>query len=139
MEKQSSVARGDGARGDGAVSPAGSEEQWRALGEANVRLVRGMLAVWQRELELGQELMNENFADPGVITEFFSGSMAVGSRWSAAHRRFDHAVQAMRRINDEFYECLFDAAAMASGNGHESSPHLGVAGQAREVRAARSS
>lgn len=132
MEKSSSAARSDLAD-----LTAGAEGHWRMLGEANTRLMHGMLAIWQRELELGQELMTENFADPGAITEFFSGSPDGKTRWSAAHRRFDRAVQAMRRINDEFYECLFDVAAMTSGTARALPPDMNLVTPAKEARAAR--
>ncbi len=112
MEKQSSLASSDWP-----TLAAGQEERWRVLGEANVRLMRGMLSVWQHELELGQELVAENLAEPHAIAEFFSGKADAGTQWSAAQRRFEKAVTRMRRINDEFYECLFEVAAMASGNG----------------------
>lgn len=114
MEKQSSVA------GNGwPTLAAGHEERWRALSEANARLVRGMLSVWQQELQLGQELLSENLADPNALTEFFSGKTDGTTHWSTAQRRFEKAVTRMRRINDEFYDCLFECAAMASGNGSE--------------------
>lgn len=121
MEKQSSIASSEWP-----ALAAGQEERWRVFGEANVRLVRGMLAVWQHELELGQELMAENFADPQAITEFFSGKGDAGTQWSAAQRRFEKALAGMRRINDEFYECLFEVAAMASGNGAEAKKELAL-------------
>lgn len=116
MEKQSSVVGSEWP-----MLAAGQEERWRAFGEANVRLMRGMLSVWQHELELGQELMAENLAEPGAIADFFSGKGDGATHWSAAQRRFEKAVTRMRRINDELYECLFEVAAMASGNGSNGS------------------
>ncbi|MGH7121909.1 MAG: hypothetical protein ACREFP_23445 [Acetobacteraceae bacterium] len=114
MDKQSSVVSTDWP-----ALAAGHEERWRALGEANVRLMRGMLSVWQQELQLGQELMAENLAEPNAVAEFFSGKADGATHWSAAQRRFEKAVTRMRRINDDFYGCLFEAVAMASGNGVE--------------------
>ncbi|HWA79317.1 MAG TPA: hypothetical protein VG848_03310 [Acetobacteraceae bacterium] len=94
---------------------AGSEQRWKALTAANSRLMQGMLSVWQHEMELGQQLLAENLADPKALSEVIAGGADVGAQWSAAHQRFDRAVAAIRRINDEFFDCLFDVAAMANG------------------------
>lgn len=112
MDKQTSVAKNDWP-----VLAAGQEERWRAFGEANVRLMRGMLSVWQQEIELGQELLAENLGEPNTIADLLAGKSDAGTQWSAAQQRFEKAVARVRRINDEFYECLFEVAAMASGNG----------------------
>jgi len=114
MEKQSSLAGNEWP-----VLVAGQEQRWRAFGEANVRLVRGMLAVWQHELQLGQELMADNLTSPNAVTEFFARPGDVGTQLSTAQRRFEKAIARMRMINDEIYGCLFEAAAMASGNGSD--------------------
>ncbi|MDA8050566.1 MAG: hypothetical protein M0002_11270 [Rhodospirillales bacterium] len=136
MDKQASFASGQWP-----AFAAGQEERWRMLSAANARLMRGMLTVWQHEMELGQQLMAENFSDPKAISEAFQGGMDVGTQWSAAHRRFEHALTAMRKINDEFYDCLFDVAAMASGgpegNGaEEAKAPVSMAAPAKEPRAA---
>ena len=59
--------------------------------------------------------MAENLADPKAFSEAVAGGAGVGAQWSAAHQRFEHTVAAMRKINDEFFDCLFDVAAMANG------------------------
>ncbi|HUA77343.1 MAG TPA: hypothetical protein VMA86_06700 [Acetobacteraceae bacterium] len=92
-----------------------SEQRWKALSAANARLMRGMLSVWQHEMELGQQLLAENVADPKMFSEALAGGMDAGAQWSAAHQRFERAVAAVRRINDEFFDCLFDVAALANG------------------------
>jgi hypothetical protein len=110
MDEQSSFATGQWP-----AFAAGSEQHWRMLGEANARLMQGMLSVWQHEVELGQQLMAENFSDPKALAETFSRGADAGEQWSAAHRRFERMLSAVRKINDEFYDCMFDVAAMASG------------------------
>ena len=52
---------------------------------------------------------------PKAFSEVIAGGADVGAQWSAAHQRFEHTVAAIRKINDEFFECLFDVAAMANG------------------------
>ncbi|HUC16878.1 MAG TPA: hypothetical protein VMA37_04220 [Acetobacteraceae bacterium] len=94
---------------------AGSEQRWKALTAANSRLMQGMLSVWQQEMELGQQLLAENIADPKAFSEAVAGGADAGAQWSAVHRRFDRTVAAIRKINDEFFDCLFDVAAMANG------------------------
>ena len=94
---------------------AGTEEQFRRIGEANVRLMQGMLSVWQHEVQLGQELMAESLPDPEAIGRMWASPGAGGADWAAAHARFDRTMAAMRKITDEFCECLFDVAAVASG------------------------
>jgi hypothetical protein len=94
---------------------AGSEQRWKAFSAANSRLMQGMFSVWQHELELGQQLLAENFADPKAFSEAIAGGPEAGVQWSAVHQRFGRAVAAIRKINDEFFDCLFDVAAMANG------------------------
>ena len=94
---------------------AGSEQRWKALTAANSRLMQGMLSVWQQEMELGQQLLAENLADPKAFSEVIAGGADVSAQWSAAHQRFDRTVAAIRKISDEFFDCLFDVAAMANG------------------------
>jgi hypothetical protein len=118
---------------------AGSEQRWKALSAANARLMRGMLSIWQHELELGQQLMAENLADPKAFSEAVAGGAGVGAQWSAAHQRFEHTVAAMRKINDEFFDCLFDVAAMANGapeeGPEEGNRSIAPAGPLAETRA----
>ncbi len=94
---------------------AGSEQRWKALTAANSRLMQGMLSVWQHEMELSQQLLAENLADPKAFSEVIASGADVGAQWSAAHQRFDRTMAAIRKINDEFFDCLFDVAAMANG------------------------
>ncbi len=93
----------------------GSEQRWKSLSAANARLMRGMLSVWQHEMELGQRLMAENVVDPKMFSGAIAGAVDAGAQLSAAHERFERTVSAVRKINDEFFECLFDAAAIANG------------------------
>ena len=110
MDKESSFLTGQWP-----AFATGSEQRWKAISAANARLMRGMLAVWQHEMELGQQLMAENVADPKMFSGAISGAVDPGTQLSAAHQRFERTVAAVRKINDEFFDCLFDVAAIANG------------------------
>jgi len=114
---------------------AGQEERWRLMSAANARLMRGMLAVWRHEIELGQQLMAENMADPKVITEAFTGGIDLGAQLSTVQRRFARTLTAARKINDEFYDCLFEVAAMASGEAEANGETKPPAAQAARTAA----
>lgn len=91
------------------------QPNWQCLAEANGRMMQGMMALFQHQMQLAQKLATESYADVEAYRGSDKTPASATQQVALAQKRFHNTLTAMRELSDEAWDCCFETASIAAG------------------------